>query len=729
MGARHGQSLKLLHHQVTMSAKLPPEFDPERYSAAHPDVSLSGLSPQDHYLRFGRLLGRDPRGRGVSAKSVPSEKAAPPLAPQKSAPPEVATAKKIAVSEPIVDRPRDFSPSGLIPIPAASRPGAGKDNSFSLDVIAQGPFASSEERDRIARPLIAYARMLSFEAPGDVPLSSEPNACGSALFQSGETRLENMWFAEPEIIRMMIRGGSKAQARTSGWSVRAYQAEPGTPDRLKMAGQGLQLPPEGPVFFDVSLVDPLMPILLELSDEAGVIRALTLLPFPSLLAGGLHHTELRALQCEANPIDAFWSLSGMLLEEMLGTSGSPPRSITALSSATSEADEPALPSELTGWLEALFGLPIGNSSGGAKPEGIRMDLPASSIPTISALVSRRLDLGGAEALTGPFLICDASNKRPRWSVAVPPDQGAGADVPLLRQNAPGRRTRKKTGAIPIYLAIVPRPPHSGSARPRTEGYSPLPTPLTVFLETRDPEHAAELLPKLQALSGEAGLDLLVRPGGENVGPVRDLLNEVIGAERWRAVERGDIKELAALARYEFMLTLSDRVKFDGSEAISKLFEVIQEDETIASVGCALMGEASLKSHSVARPVYAGLFPSRVSFATSPHLAFYEPDVGDSLSNSTYPVIANNSLLALWRTGTLASLPRPTGPVPTRAADIQIGLEVMKTGHRNLCTTKTSAELRGPYVPRDTIDPLGSTNLEPGSWESIISRVTLLRELF
>lgn len=35
-------------------------FDPEWYDRAYPDVARSGLSPRDHYDRYGRLLGRSP---------------------------------------------------------------------------------------------------------------------------------------------------------------------------------------------------------------------------------------------------------------------------------------------------------------------------------------------------------------------------------------------------------------------------------------------------------------------------------------------------------------------------------------------------------------------------------------------------------------------------------------------------------------------------------------------
>lgn len=37
-----------------------PFFDPDWYLRTYPDVAVSGLSPAEHYLRFGQMLGRDP---------------------------------------------------------------------------------------------------------------------------------------------------------------------------------------------------------------------------------------------------------------------------------------------------------------------------------------------------------------------------------------------------------------------------------------------------------------------------------------------------------------------------------------------------------------------------------------------------------------------------------------------------------------------------------------------
>jgi hypothetical protein len=125
----------------------------------------------------------------------------------------------------------------------------------------------------------------------------------------------------------------------------------------------------------------------------------------------------------------------------------------------------------------------------------------------------------------------------------------------------------------------------------------------------------------------------------------------------------------------------------------------------------------------------GLFPASVSFATSPRLSFFEPEVLQALPNLTYAVVANTFLCTAWRTAALAELKPSSGPVPNGSQDISIGLDLMAAGYRNLCTTMVSANLDGSYARRDAIDPVGSLYLRPAQWEEILGRVTVLRELF
>lgn len=44
-----------------------PLLDAEWYEATYPDAAAAGLSPAEHYLKYGALMGRDP-GPGFSTR-------------------------------------------------------------------------------------------------------------------------------------------------------------------------------------------------------------------------------------------------------------------------------------------------------------------------------------------------------------------------------------------------------------------------------------------------------------------------------------------------------------------------------------------------------------------------------------------------------------------------------------------------------------------------------------
>lgn len=49
--------------------KLPADFDPEFYAASYPDVTISGMSPEDHYMLIGKKLCR-PQNKDIAALSA-----------------------------------------------------------------------------------------------------------------------------------------------------------------------------------------------------------------------------------------------------------------------------------------------------------------------------------------------------------------------------------------------------------------------------------------------------------------------------------------------------------------------------------------------------------------------------------------------------------------------------------------------------------------------------------
>src|SRR5215218_9165243 len=121
-----------------MSDSLPPDFDANWYAANYRDVALSGLSSKQHYLRFGRLLGRK-----VSASAA---RAAGPAAAttigrveqrdRTPVPSNVSPRQpKANMSPPIIDRPDGFDAAEAVPRPAPPRPGSDSKTTIALDEI------------------------------------------------------------------------------------------------------------------------------------------------------------------------------------------------------------------------------------------------------------------------------------------------------------------------------------------------------------------------------------------------------------------------------------------------------------------------------------------------------------------------------------------------------------------------------------------------------------------
>jgi hypothetical protein len=191
----------------------------------------------------------------------------------------------------------------------------------------------------------------------------------------------------------------------------------------------------------------------------------------------------------------------------------------------------------------------------------------------------------------------------------------------------------------------------------------------------------------------------------------------------------DLGEIARGTKHDLILTLDDRVRLTDTAAIAALCRFLQTDQSIASASCVLLGRAVLKKQTVLQPGSGGLFPGCLSFASSPRLSFFEPDVLQPLSRLAYPVVANTLLLTIWRRSALAGLAPLAGPVPKTSADIKLGLDLMEAGYRNICTSEVTAAVCEPYARRDVIDPVGSAYLQPDRWEEVLGRVTVLRELF
>jgi hypothetical protein len=710
-----------------MANKLPPDFNPEAYAAAYPDVALSGLGAHEHFRRFGRLLGRSPSGKPREGKA----KAAPPpiLAVERAVEPDLPAATGVVAtpttvpppprppaSEAIVARPDDFTTADVMPSPAPVKLSRGGTEAFTFDDFdLKDPSAGGAE------PLRAYARMVGIADPVGDEAGEALRACDER-FQIGDCRIENAWFADPMTLRLMVAAEPDAGASLAGSAMRAFQALPGAPAELRAAGAGITFPERGPCFFDIALSHPLMPVLIELADQDGASRALTLMPFPSLLPGGLHGAEAKALQNAANPILSFWSLSEQFRAQLIDDKGRVARSVVEVMAEADTIDGSMLSEDVCEWLAVIFGLKVNQAA--PKTSGLRLVLPPDAIPTIAVLVARGLD--DCVGCAGPFVVARTVDRGALASVSLPRQCDPGPVVPRLERRGRGRR---KAGArpSPVHLAIVYRRPLPLRLHSADSPSHPSLPPLTILIDATDPDRTEALARQLKDQLGSTDVDLHVRwDGGAKVCAT---LDRMFGAGQWRDWDtRASLRQLAREARHDVLLTIDDRVRLEG-DTLTRLLAMLDGDADIASASCLLVNETIVKKQVVLQPGSGGLFPSGVSFLRGPAMAFAEPDVSTVLRDMTFPVVANSLALTVWRRSSLAGLPDPAAPIPRGADDLATGLDLTRSGCRNLYTTLFSAAIVGNRGRRDAIDPVGTTVIAPGQWQDLLDRVTIVRELY
>jgi hypothetical protein len=706
------------------SSKLPPEFDAQSYLQSYPDVALSGIDPGTHYLLFGRKLGRNPAGEPRANKIVPPiVRSGKRKSPERRANDDVGVAEKAKAAAgaetkigkrqpPIIDRPDDLDLTKASPRAAPPPPTANEDGLVNIDTLASGLSEGGEPREGTAA-ISAYCRIFGLEAPTAPP--SKP-ACENGLFRCGETRIDSAWIAGESTLRLRLTGGASEQSGRAELILRAYQAAPTSPAVLQPVGRGVCLPTIGPIFHDCPLIHPLMPVFVELSDAAGGVRALALLPFPSLLPGGMHCAELKAFQPRFDPMDAFWALSARLLDELIGPGEFASRSITNI---MIDSDS-SLGSELDEWLRAVFGLePNANA---AKP-GNSLCLPANCIPTIAALVSRQL--AKAESGPGPFLIQDETS-RPRWSIALPAGWRSEGSFPRI---SGGQRDDGQPETAPaVHIAICNRSADSPNRLEPADQLIQLAGvgPLTILLDSTDADSTRTLLTTLDTVLSDAASVLNVHLPYHSTA-IREVLEET--GRDWIGVGDADLRQIAAKAEADTVLTISDRMRFSSPDVLHGLSGLLADDPQAASASCHLLVQAAVKKRSVLQTATGGLFPAGVSFESSPRLAFSEPDVHMALEGIDYPVVANTHFLAMWRTSALRDLPRLGGGRSRRAAEIEVGLALVEAGFRNICSGRHKAQITGPYQLRDQLDPIDSAYIRPRDWEALLGRVTVVRELF
>jgi Glycosyltransferase like family 2/Glycosyl transferases group 1 len=591
--------------------------------------------------------------------------------------------------------------------------------------------------------------------------------------ESGRSlHVADLWWANSRLLKIRALAVTSETIRRHATTLRVYQPLPGPDGTLTLVQVDEQALSGAAAIYPVGLRSPYMPILLVGYTQDGEIGFVDLLPFPSLLRGGLHETEVSALGDEAGSLSDLRRLSDAYLAECIGGANHPSDFALAgldIDLAAIIGTEPIFDPSLRDWLATVPRIPLASTNaqtriardlgdrsftdyaaaqlgrpGGdpARQGRLRLTLTNAAIPTIAGLVSRKTL--AADAAFAPHIVTDLAASTKRWFVALP-DGG-----PLAAATELGRLARSsfptlhegdsQDGPLPdphadrlLPLAILFRdlsPPAQADLLfpvPREQPailpeISTGPAPrVSVIVLVEEPER--DLRPLLASLVAQ------VEPGAYEVivgatahewrlGAIRASLNDLLPAHGQLVSDldgtRMDValNAMATLATGDVLIFLDQSVVLHDPRTLDTLARLA------AANGAGTIGCMQVKPRTLSDSQYvlksAGLFPGRCDFAGAPALALKGLHHPNLLPRTIYPVAANPlSCMAIS-----AAVWRELGGLDARDnlpvhAGVDLAVRLVETGRSNLCTTLLSVYSEDAAPPRGGLNVFGAIRF--GLW--------------
>ncbi|WP_298966141.1 glycosyltransferase [uncultured Methylobacterium sp.] len=530
----------------------------------------------------------------------------------------------------------------------------------------------------------------------------------------------------------------------------------------------------------VGVRSPLMPLLLVGCGEDGEIAFADLVPFPSLLRGGLHEAEAAALGEVGSGLDDLRRLSDTYLAELIGVGDRPPPFALAavevdLASAT--GTEPLFDPMVRDWLAAVPGVPVvpiraeervardlGDRGFAdyamarltearppfAREAEARLSLPdAAAIPTIAALVARRAAFP-AGASIAPHIVVDPVSPSRRWFVSIPDCAPLSRDPALSALARDGFPVVTGTGDTApdgrmLPLAILfrdlapqgdaaltfPVPADHADILPNPAGTPGPDVSVIVMVEAGEPN----LRSLLTAIAGQA----TARPPEVIVGvavpewsatATRNLLAELC-PDRSRLVadlnglDAGEmLNRAAAQATGEVLVVLDPGVILHDHRTLDTLARLALA-EGAGTVGCLQVRPRKPGDKALAAAA-AGLFPGCFDAAATPSLGLVEPACDAILPVTVYPVAANSPHCFAVATGLWREAGGMNPHCWSRAhAAADLAVRLAEAGRASLCTTRLSVHV-GQAAPARAPDVYTATQVGPWRLLPAIRASTLLR---
>ncbi|MGH7026609.1 hypothetical protein [Brevundimonas sp.] len=741
-GLPKGRATVAQHYLETgaTSGKNPgPDFDTRAYWKAHADVEAAGANPLLHYLRHGRSEGR----------SIFAVQTAPPP-PSSQAP--------------------DFEPFDITMedwVSAHDLAALAEQESLSLDGVVLGR-VSPENRHRLAASAAAF--------------SSDPRRRREAA-RDASARIApwiaDLWFINDDTLRLRLNLAGHAGAASQILVARAYQRD--------LESGALRLLDEAPVrasfapIVDARLPNPYSPVLLTLSDAQGEVVEIQALAFPSLARHGAHHAELTVLSETPSPEADLWRVSAELWNEMTtgpATGLSISRLVVDLGGAI--GGERIFSATCLDWLTHVMALRP--EAVGAPQEAdadslrsalarapmvearrraasaLTLTVSGDSLPSISALVSRRLPTALSAALAGGYVAADASRARPRWSVfpaSAAPDlsnlqpRNAALAWPLLsrERETAAADLRPAPPAFPLAVRFLDERFEPTTAERLSPTALDVDGPLLRRALTAGERSGAAIAAVMLASETDSALSADLAALAAQTLPVEEVtlvfegdaratalaLAEACFPGRVRVIDgaqsrAGLLNRAAAGAAGDHLLFVGAGVVLHDPRTLETLLAMART-EGATSAGCIAVEQHDGRNDWRVRVRGGGLLPSHISFTTSPRLVMREARSVSALPPMTYTVAANPFRLALvprraW--DALGGLDE--GRFPHCDYDLDFGLRGLDAGGLQLCTSAVSVSALETGLTDDRIDVVTPHVLGAGNWCRMLAGLTNIREL-
>lgn len=343
----------------------------------------------------------------------------------------------------------------------------------------------------------------------------------------------------------------------------------------------------------------------------------------------------------------------------------------------------------------------------------RLTLPVAAVPTIAALVGRRVSLEH-EFSVAPHIVLDPVNPAKRWFVAIP-DGGPLVEDPTLatmsRHTFPcltliGPTEGNQGGESLLPLAIVfrdlappvdpelefPVPLDRSDILPFAPETSPPSVSVIVMLDA-DEHDLRALLASLavQAMSSAFEVILGIARPEWHTAAQRQLLTEILpgrsrvvsGLNGLNASEA--MTRAAAAATGDVLVFLDPRMVVHDHRTLATLSRLAALDG-IGTVGCMqLKNKNPGKKRLIAQS--AGYFPGRCDFEITASLTLREIASGSILPRAVYPVAANSPRCLAVSAHAWRELDGMNTKITLRTYSlVELAVRLAETGRTNICTT-------------------------------------------